>query len=83
MKELQSRIHDLLDRMTIEEKAAQMIQIPANLFTDEEAEAWRRKASVAFCIRWASARRSCKTLPEQAAWAFPCCLALTPYAGMR
>ncbi|HPJ02217.1 MAG TPA: glycoside hydrolase family 3 N-terminal domain-containing protein [Candidatus Limiplasma sp.] len=38
----------LLSRMTLEEKAAQMIQIPANLFTDEEAEAWAQKGVGSF-----------------------------------
>lgn len=38
----------LLERMTLEEKAAQMIQIPANLFTDAEAEAWAEKGAGSF-----------------------------------
>ncbi len=48
MSDLTNRIEDLLSRMSLEEKAAQMIQIPTNLFTDEEAEAWAQKGVGSF-----------------------------------
>ncbi|MBN1777774.1 MAG: glycoside hydrolase family 3 C-terminal domain-containing protein [Clostridiales bacterium] len=34
------RVQELIGRMSLSEKAAQMTQIPANLLTDEEAETW-------------------------------------------
>ncbi|NLI21617.1 MAG: glycosyl hydrolase [Clostridiales bacterium] len=38
----------LLSRMTLEEKAAQMMQIPLNLVTAEEAEAWALRGAGSF-----------------------------------
>ena len=48
MPDLSKQIADLLARMTLEEKAAQMTQIPANLCTDAEAEAWALRGAGSF-----------------------------------
>ncbi len=48
MSDLKKRTEDLLSRMSLEEKAAQMIQIPANMYDDAEAEAWAEKGVGSF-----------------------------------
>ncbi len=42
------RAAELLAQMTLEEKAAQMTQIPLNLMTDDEADAWARLGAGSF-----------------------------------
>ena len=48
MNDDQRRAEDLLKRMTLEEKAAQMMQIPASHCTDAEAEAWAERGVGSF-----------------------------------
>jgi beta-glucosidase len=48
MMDPKQRADELLKRMTLEEKAAQMIQIPANLYSDEEMEAWAARGAGSF-----------------------------------
>ncbi|MFH1512077.1 MAG: glycoside hydrolase family 3 N-terminal domain-containing protein [Bacillota bacterium] len=48
MNNPKQRADELLRRMTLEEKAAQMMQIPANLYTDAEAEAWAARGAGSF-----------------------------------
>lgn len=42
------RAEELLSRMTLEEKAAQVIQVPTNLVTESEAEAWALRGAGSF-----------------------------------
>ena len=44
----EARAEALLARMTLEEKAAQMIQVPTNHLTDEQAEAWALRGAGSF-----------------------------------
>lgn len=46
--ELEARICELLARMTLEEKAAQMVQIPYSMMSREEALLWARRGAGSF-----------------------------------
>lgn len=46
--EIEARIERLLSRMTLAEKAAQMLQIPYSMITREEALAWARRGAGSF-----------------------------------
>lgn len=46
--EAAQRAEELLARMTLEEKAAQMTQVPASALTDEQAEAWAERGVGSF-----------------------------------
>jgi beta-glucosidase len=48
MTDPKTRAVELLACMTLAEKAAQMMQIPANLLTDAEAEAWAMRGAGSF-----------------------------------
>ena len=47
-EEIKNRIEDLLNRMSLAQKAAQMIQIPYSKITREEALEWARKGAGSF-----------------------------------
>jgi beta-glucosidase len=48
MTDPQPQVKELLSRMTLPEKAAQMMQIPANALTDAEADAWAERGAGSF-----------------------------------
>jgi len=48
MNDYQVRAEDLLSRMTLEEKAAQMIQLPANQYSQAELETWAKRGIGSF-----------------------------------
>ena len=45
---IEARVEELLSRMTLEEKAAQMVQIPYRMVPREEALDWARKGAGSF-----------------------------------
>jgi beta-glucosidase len=47
-RELENRVEELLSRMTLAEKAAQMIQIPCNIVSKQEAMEWAEKGAGSF-----------------------------------
>jgi beta-glucosidase len=47
-KELETRVEELLSSMTLQEKAAQMIQIPCNIVSKQEAMEWAKKGAGSF-----------------------------------
>jgi beta-glucosidase len=47
-KELENRVEELLSRMTLPEKAGQMIQIPCNMVSRQEAIEWAKKGAGSF-----------------------------------
>ena len=70
---IHQQVENLLSQMTLEEKAAQMVQVPYTVVGREEALRW------AF---WATTRARCSRRRSIAVWASPCCSALTPSTGM-
>ena len=67
---IHQQVENLLSQMTLEEKAAQMVQVPYTVVGREEA------------LFWATTRARCSRRRSIAVWASPCCSALTPSTGM-
>ena len=76
---IHQQVENLLSQMTLEEKAAQMVQVPYTVVGREEALRW---AQVRSCTFWATTRARCSRRRSIAVWASPCCSALTPSTGM-
>ena len=74
---IRQQVENLLSQMTLEEKAAQMVQVPYTVVGRE-----RSSAQVRSCTFWATTRARCSRRRSIAVWASPCCSALTPSTGM-
>lgn len=48
MNKVKRQAQALVDRMTLEEKVAQMVQVPCNMVTFEEAKEWARRGAGSF-----------------------------------
>ena len=46
--QIRERVEEILARMTLEEKAAQMVQVPCAMVSEEEAEMWARRGAGSF-----------------------------------
>ena len=71
MMDPKQRADELMRRMTLEEKAAQMIQIPANSIPTRKRRYGRRAAREAFCTRWASGRRTLQKVAMESRLGIP------------
>ena len=69
---IRQQVENLLSQMTLEEKAAQMVQVPYTVVGREEALRWAKLGAGSFL----------HVLGSIAVWASPCCSALTPSTGM-
>ena len=76
---IHQQVETLLSQMTLEEKAAQMVQVPYTVVGREEALRWAKLGAGSF---WATTRARCSRRRSIAVWASPCCSALTPSTGM-
>ena len=79
---IRQQVETLLSQMTLEEKAAQMVQVPYTVVGREERCAGQSSAQARSCTFWATTRARCSRRRSIAVWASPCCSALTPSTGM-
>lgn len=79
---IRQQVETLLSQMTLEEKAAQMVQVPYTVVGREEALRWAKLGAGSFLHVLATTRARCSRRRSIAVWASPCCSALTPSTGM-
>lgn len=79
---IHQQVETLLSQMTLEEKAAQMVQVPYTVVGREEALRWAKLGAGSFLHVLGDDAREVQQAALIAVWASPCCSALTPSTGM-
>ena len=76
---IETGVEELLLSMTLEEKAAQMVQIPYSMVPKEEALDWARKGAGSFLHVLGTTPEKCSPSRFLQGSAFRCCSGSTPF----
>lgn len=79
---IHQQVENLLSQMTLEEKAAQMVQVPYTVVGREEALRWAKLGAGSFLHVLGDDAREVQQAALHSRLGIPCCSALTPSTGM-